>query len=204
MQHHNSIENVIQSCLFDDVMSALGEDAYLAYLRERGDEEIDWQYDLLDRTRCYAATRKTKLDVMKKEVDDLYQKYPLDELLALKEFVYYENDKNGEIYRLQQGIKFLEDAAKCASGIELEKYYLGIAHRHYAVTYELKSDLLQDTKVRERCIEQWKGYSLLSNEELKGDNENTVRGYASMNIEAWHGRIYINANYCLKKSRLCT
>ena len=286
LQYHNSLNNVIENCSFDDFMINLGKDAYLAYIRNCGESDIDREYDLFDRTRCFFSTRKEKLDEMKKETDRLYEKYPLDELLALKEFVYYENDKNGEIYRLQQGIKFLENslsynctftsfdylvklkyylsneylnlfllgdniledkgkyldeilnmgdecvkragtsdfevitkflllmgevlkekamlnenpslqkenilkarqtlekAIKSASGKGLENYYLGIAYRHYAVTYELESDLLNDAKEREKCIEKWKNYSLSSNDRLKEYNENTVRGYATMNIAA--------------------
>lgn len=286
LTYHNSLDKVIENSSFDDVMSNLGIDAYIAYQRKLGGNEIDRVFNVLDRTRCFSETRKLKLGDMKKETDILYQQYPLDEVLALKEFVNYENDKNGEIYRLQQGIKFLEkslslfcsftsyiylsklkyylaneylnlflsgdnlledksnyldtivsiceecakrlkkdnpefvvkamllmgealkekamlnenpslqkdnilkartaleNAIKLAPDLSMESYYLGIAYRHYAVTYELESDLLQNTTEREQCIKLWKEYSLSSYEKLKEYNENTVRGYATMNIAA--------------------
>ena len=286
LEYHHSSQNVIEKYSFDQFFEEIGKDAHLAYYRERGEEDIDALYNLLDQTRCFGKVRDNNLSEMKKSVEALYCQYRVDEILALKEFIYYENNKNGETYRLKQGIKYLENALEnystftkkkyicklkyyllneylnlfllgdnifsnkteylekivqmgdsCIKQLKksdpeltikfylligealkekammsevpesqrenvqkarkiLEtvvhsigtkddlKYYLGIAYRHLAVTYELESDLSKDNKEREKCVTSWKDYSLLANQSLEKFNENTVRGYAIMNIAA--------------------
>lgn len=284
LQYHNSEKNIIENCSFDSFFIDLGKEAYCAYQREKGEKEIEELYELLDKTRCFFEARNKNLSNMKIIVEELYQKYKVDEILALKEFIYYEINKNGEIYRLRQGIKYLENSIfyynsftkskylcklkyyllneylnlfllgdnilenkieyldkiiemgdSCVKRLKkseprlvikfqlligealkekamlnenptsqknnvnrardiLQKvidnicddleYYLGIAYRHLAVTYELESDLLQNNMEREKCIDNWKKYSIWANEFLEKFNENTVRGYATMNIAA--------------------
>lgn len=290
LEYHNSNKNIIENCSFDAFFENIGKDAYYAYIRNKVESQIDKLYELLDGARSFIEIRNQKLGEIKSMTEDLHHEFDLNELLALKEFINYEINKNGEVYRLQQGISYLENALsqsetftsftylcklkyyllneylnlfllgdnvlknkidyldkiidigemcikrlkksnnqlvvkfellmgealkekamlnmdsslqvqnidkardmlnKAVSLVNNNKtkitcpeLFLGIAYRHLSVTYELEADLSHDSKEREKCIENWKKYSLQANEYLKSLNENTVCGYAAMNIAA--------------------
>ena len=267
-------------------------------IRRKYSAQLDKAWVLLDKTRSFGKERETRLNELLQLTSQLlspgHEARDLEEVLALTEFVYYEHDRSGEIYRLRQGVQYLEAAIEhyashmdqlelanleyillgellnlfltgeqipagrvehlvrliqkaeallrripktatlleakclialgealkekamvtvdlnthvrefvrarecCQSAISLLKdvdkadsrYFLGMAYRHLAVTFELEGDITAQKEIRKRMYKQWQQFSYDAVQILSELEEYTTRAYAMINLASSNTRIY--------------
>lgn len=293
LEKHNSKDNIISGLTFDGLFRELGMPLTKVQIREKHGKDLDEAWMLLDRTRSFSSERPDLLRQLDAYSTRILQETDLKEAMALKEFVSYELDRSGEIYRLLQGVQFLEDAVndysgymdeielaeieyallgellnlfltgdqipgsrgdhvdnlinrgmsilerlprkqtllrakclialaealkekamitegpdesakiyteslnRCQEAITLLKdtdepearYFLGMAYRHAAVAFELEGDICCKNSERKEKYELWRQYSSVAIETLEEVGEDTVRGYALMNLASSHTRL---------------
>ncbi len=266
--------------------------------RKKFVDRLEGAWILLDKARSFGEERENILHELLELTSELLspgcEARVLEEVLALTEFIYYEHDHSGEIYRLRQGVQHLEAAieeysghmsaldrakleytllgellnlfltgeqipsgrvehlyrliekgeellktipeketllkAKCLISLgealkekamvtedsdshieafenardycrkaisllqnmdELDsKYFLGMAYRHLAVTFELEGDICSDKTERKQKYQQWQDFSHDAVQILSSLDEYAARAYALINLASSNTRFY--------------
>jgi len=109
LEQHNSRNNIISGMTFDDVLKKIGTPFIKAQIRGKYNNQLNDAWKLLDYSRSFGKKRASILEELDKQ-SKMMLDTKLEEVLALREFVQYELDRSGEIYRLQQGTNYLEIA----------------------------------------------------------------------------------------------
>ena len=74
-----------------------------------GPATVEKAFALLDEARSFGPERKELLDELDRLIASVPNSAADPVLLALKEFAAYERDRSGEVYRLQHGVKLLDE-----------------------------------------------------------------------------------------------
>ena len=130
-----------------------------------GDNVLKNKIDYLDKIIDIGEVCIKRL---KKSNNQLVVKFELLMGEALKEKAMLNMDPSLQVQNIDKARDILNKAVALVNNnktkITCPELFLGIAYRHLSVTYELEADLSHDSKEREKCIENWKKYSLQANE----------------------------------------
>lgn len=112
---------------------------------------------------------------------------------ALKEKAMITMECADQIGTYTKARSYGEEAISLLKDIDMSesKYLLGAAYRHTAVAYELEGDIATNEEKRRESYEKWRQYSSTAVDMLNEVGEDTICGYALMNLASSYLRLCV-------------